>query len=84
MKSFENNLHGKPSPSLWKNNINLPSAHRLVMVDLSLYRLATLHFVVKQGQTAIKALTTLVGQLSLSVGWESSPERGRKTVSFNP
>ena len=33
---------------------------------------------------AIKALKVLVGRLSLNVGWESGPERGRKTVSFNP
>ena len=26
----------------------------------------------------------LVGRLSLSVGWENGPERGLKTVSFNP
>ena len=26
----------------------------------------------------------MVGRLSLSVGWEKSPERGRKTISFNP
>ena len=32
----------------------------------------------------IKALTALVGQLSLSVGWDNDPEQGLKTVSFNP
>ena len=32
----------------------------------------------------IKALTALVGWLSLSIGWENGPERGYKTVSFNP
>ena len=32
----------------------------------------------------IKALTVLVGRLSLSVGWENGPERRPKTVSFNP
>ena len=32
----------------------------------------------------IEALTALVGRLSLSVGWEKDPERGRNTVSFNP
>ena len=31
----------------------------------------------------IKALTALLGQLSLSVGWENGPERGLKTISFN-
>ena len=30
----------------------------------------------------IKALTALVGRLSLSVGWENGPERGRKTDSL--
>ena len=35
-------------------------------------------------QKAIKALTALVGRLSLSVGWENDPERGFRTVSFNP
>ena len=33
---------------------------------------------------SIKALTALVGQLSLSVGWENGPEQRLKTVSFNP
>ena len=32
----------------------------------------------------IKALTALVGRLSLSVGWENGLERGVKTVTFNP
>ena len=32
----------------------------------------------------IKALTALVGRLSLSVGWENGPEQGLKPVSFNP
>ena len=32
--------------------------------------------------TKIKALTALVGRLSLSVGWENRPERGCKTVFF--
>ena len=32
----------------------------------------------------IKALTALVGRLSLSPGWENGPEWGLKTVSFNP
>ena len=32
----------------------------------------------------IKALTALVGQLSLSVDWENGPGRGLKTVSVNP
>ena len=32
----------------------------------------------------IKALTALVGRLSLSVGWENGPKQGLKTVSFNP
>ena len=32
----------------------------------------------------IKALAALMGQLSLSVGWENGPERGLNTVSFNP
>ena len=31
----------------------------------------------------IKALTALVGRLSLSVGGENGPEQGLKTVSFN-
>ena len=35
-------------------------------------------------QYEIKALTTLVDRLSLSVGWGNGPERGLKTVSFNP
>ena len=35
-------------------------------------------------QNLIKALTALVGRLSLTVGWENGPERGLKTVSFNP
>ena len=30
----------------------------------------------------IKALTALVGELSLSVGWENGLERGLKTGSF--
>ena len=30
----------------------------------------------------VKSLKALVGRLSLSVGWDNSPERGRKTVSF--
>ena len=34
-------------------------------------------------QNQIKAMTALVGRLSLSVGWKKSPERGLKTVSFN-
>ena len=37
-----------------------------------------------RGKKRIKALTALLGQLSLSVDWENSPELGRKTVSFNP
>ena len=32
----------------------------------------------------IKALTALVGRLSLSVGWENGPGQGLKIVSFNP
>ena len=34
----------------------------------------------------IKALTALVGRLSLSLSviWENGPERGLKTLSFNP
>ena len=32
----------------------------------------------------IKALTAKVGRFSLSVGWENNPERGLKTISFNP
>ena len=32
----------------------------------------------------IKALTALVGRLSLSVGWENGLERGLKAASFNP
>ena len=33
----------------------------------------------------IKALTALVGRLALSADWEvNGPERGLKTVSFNP
>ena len=32
----------------------------------------------------IKALTALVGRLSLSVSWEIGHERELKTVSFNP
>ena len=32
----------------------------------------------------IKALTTLVDRLPQSVGWENDPDRGLKTVSFNP
>ena len=32
----------------------------------------------------IKALSALVGQLSLCVGWENGSERELKTVSFNP
>ena len=35
-------------------------------------------------QFEIKALTALVGRLSLSLGWENGPERGIKTVSLNP
>ena len=35
-------------------------------------------------KTYIVALPALVSRLSLSVGWEIDPERGRKTVSFNP
>ena len=32
----------------------------------------------------IKALTALVGQLSLSLGWENGSEYGLTIVSFNP
>ena len=32
----------------------------------------------------IKALTALVGRLSLSVGWKKDPERGLKTISYKP
>ena len=32
----------------------------------------------------IKALTALVGRLSLNVDCVNGPERGLKTVSFNP
>ena len=32
----------------------------------------------------IKALTALVDRLSLNIGWGKCPERGLKTVSFNP
>ena len=32
----------------------------------------------------VKSLIALVGRLSLNVGWENDPERGHKTVSFNP
>ena len=35
-------------------------------------------------ETKIKALTALEGRLSLSVGWKTGPERGLKTVTFNP
>ena len=31
----------------------------------------------------VKALTTLVGRLSVSVGWVNGPERELKTVSAN-
>ena len=36
------------------------------------------------GVGKIKALTALVGRLSLSVGWKNGPEWGLKTVLFNP
>ena len=32
----------------------------------------------------IKVLRALVGQLSLSAGWENGPEQGLNTVSFYP
>ena len=32
----------------------------------------------------IKALTALVGRLSMSVGWKNGPERGLTIASFNP
>ena len=32
----------------------------------------------------IEVLTALIGRLSLNVGWENGPERGLKTVLFNP
>ena len=38
----------------------------------------------EQYKRLIKALTALEDRLSLSVGWENGPERGRKSVSFNP
>ena len=38
----------------------------------------------KSSPLTIKALTALVGRLSLSVGWENGSERVLKTVSFNP
>ena len=34
-------------------------------------------------ETVIKALTALVGRLSLSAGWKNGPERGLD-CSFNP
>ena len=33
---------------------------------------------------AVKALTTLVDWLALTVGWENGPEQGLKNVSFHP
>ena len=45
------------------------------------YEYHKIHFL---GDIRIKALTALAGQLSLSVGWENSPERGHTIVSFNP
>ena len=38
----------------------------------------------KRNSSKIKALTALLGRLSLTVGWENGPERGLETVSFNP
>ena len=43
-----------------------------------MFRLNRYDFPLKE----IKALTVLVGRLSLSVGWENGPEPGFKTVSF--
>ena len=40
-------------------------------------------FEVSLGAQIIKALTTLAGRMSLSVGGENGPEPGHKTVSFN-
>ena len=37
------------------------------------------HNICIQEKSEIKALTALVGQLSLSVGWENNPERIFKT-----
>ena len=39
-------------------------------------RLLQLLFVLTQYNWTIKALTALVGRLSLSVGWHNGPERG--------
>ena len=39
---------------------------------------------INQSTDSTKALTALVGQLFMNVGWENSPERELKTVSFNP
>ena len=41
-------------------------------------------FLKYQSLEQIKALTALMGRLSLSIVWENGPERGPKTVSFNP
>ena len=38
----------------------------------------------QQSLSRIKALTALVGRLSLSLGWENGPEWELKTVLFNP
>ena len=36
------------------------------------------------GGHKMKALTALVGRLSLTVGWNNGPKQGFATVSFNP
>ena len=49
----------------------------VVMINLKRYP-----FEVKNTSNVIKALTTLVGRLSLKVGCENGPERGLKAVSL--
>ena len=53
------------------------------MTLYELIKLTTLWPRCMQESKTIKALTALMGQLSLSEGWENGPELGLKTVSFN-
>ena len=46
-------------------------------------KILQIYFLGVKRHAKIKVLTTLVGQLSLSVGWENGPEWGHKTVSLN-
>ena len=63
----------------------MPGSHKFVALANVIAESAcvSIHLkVICTKQSQIKTLTALMGQLSLSVGWENGPERGLKTVIF--